>query len=221
MSPIAAMDEKEVAQNELKDVLTKFKQKRPLLLVLSGPSGVGKDAVIEGLRKCHDLHTVVTTTTRALRPGETDGNPYYFVSKSKFEKMIENDELLEWAKVYDYYYGVPREEVNKALKKSETVIIKVDVQGARTIKNLIQDATFIFLLPSSPAELSRRLQHRGSMSQEQFRLRLKTVSEEVNYISLFDYAVINADNRLDQTITAINCIIIAEKSRIEPRNIKL
>ena len=215
------MDEKQVAQKELRDVLTKFKQKRPLLLVISGPSAVGKDAVIEGLKKCHDLHTVITTTTRSMRPGESNGNPYYFVSKSKFEKMIENDELLEWAKVYDYYYGVPREEVNKALYKSETVIIKVDVQGARTIKNLIQDAVFIFLLPSTPAELSRRLQRRGSMSEEQFGLRLRTVAEELNYISLFDYAVINADNKLDQTISAINSIITSEKSRIEPRVIRL
>jgi guanylate kinase len=215
------MDKNEGAQNDLGQILSRFKKKRHLLLVISGPSGVGKDAVIEGLRKCHDLHTIVTTTTRSMRPGESEGNPYHFVNKSEFEKMIESEELLEWARVYDYYYGVPRDEVDRALKKSKPVIIKVDVQGARTIKNIIQDAIYIFLLPSTPEELSRRLKGRGSMSEEQLKLRLKTVDEELNYISLFDYAVINADNRLDETIDSINYIIAAEKCRIESRDIKL
>jgi guanylate kinase len=215
------MDENAGTQKKLTEILDSLKRKRPLLLVLSGPSGVGKDAVIEGLKKCHDLHTVVTTTTRSKRPGESEGNPYHFVEKAKFEKMIESDELLEWAKVYDYYYGVPREEVDKALKKSKPVIIKVDVQGARTIKNIIPDAIYIFLLPSTPEELSRRLLSRGNMSKEQLKLRLKTVDEEINYMSLFDYTVINADNRLEQTIETINCIIDAERCRIEERNIKL
>jgi guanylate kinase len=215
------MSEKTSDQQELNRILDYVKRNRPLLIVLSGPSGVGKDAVIAGLKKHHDLHTVITTTTRSMRDTESQGNPYHFIDKTRFEKMIENDELLEWAKVYDFYYGVPREEVDKALKKSKPVIIKVDVQGARTIKNIIPDAVYIFLLPSTPEELSRRLLGRGSMSHDQLKLRLKTVDEEINYLSLFDYTVINADNKLDKTIDTINCIIAAEKCRIEERNIKL
>jgi len=111
----------------LTQAISDIKKKKPLLLVISGPSGVGKDAVIHGLKNYNDIYTVITTTTRSKRPRETEGNPYHFVSKLEFEKMIAADKLLEWAKVYENYYGVPREEVRKALKKSPTVVIKVDV----------------------------------------------------------------------------------------------
>jgi guanylate kinase len=215
------MTDKTDTEKRLTEIINSFKQKRPLLLVISGPSGVGKDAVINGLKRHHDIYTVITTTTRTKRPRESQGNPYHFVSKLQFEKIIASDKLLEWAKVYDNYYGVPRNEVVKALKKSQAVVIKVDVQGARTIKSIIPEAIYIFLLPSKADELSRRIIKRGSTGKVDLQLRLKTAEEEINYISLFDYVVLNAENRLDQTISSINSIIKSERCRVQPRNISL
>ena len=130
----------------------------PLLIVISGPSGVGKDATLDRMKKAGlPYHYVLTATTRPKRPGEKDGVDYWFVSEDKFHQMVEKNQLLEWAKVYGNYYGVPKREIKEALKQGLDTVVKVDVQGAATIKQILPDALFIFLMPPSPEELASRL----------------------------------------------------------------
>src|SRR4030042_885564 len=125
-------------------------QQQPLLIVLSGPSGVGKDATLVKMKELGYLfHYVVTATTRPKRPGEIDRVHYQFISDEQFQKMVKEKKLLEWAKVYGNYYGVPKEEVKKALKSGQDVIVKVDVQGAATLKRIVPEAVFIFLIAPS------------------------------------------------------------------------
>ena len=131
---------------------------KPLLIVLSGPSGVGKDAVLDGLKKTgYPLEYITTVTTRSQRAKERNDVDYHFVSTEKFQEMTKHEELLEWAKVYGNWYGIPRQPVKQALDQGRDTVVKVDVQGAATIKKILPQAVFIFLVPPSIEELAERL----------------------------------------------------------------
>src|SRR5512146_3140351 len=139
----------------------------PLLIVISGPSGVGKDAVVQTLqRRKTSLHFVVTATSRAMRKNEVHGVDYIFVSEAEFKRMIENDELLEYALVYDQYKGVPKSQVRDAMQSGKDVIMRVDVQGAATIRRLCPEAVLIFLIPTNQEEWIQRLKERHTETEE-------------------------------------------------------
>lgn len=194
----------------------------PMLVVISGPSGVGKDSVLMRMRELgFPFHFVVTTTSRAQRPGEIEGFDYNFVSKEDFEAMIGADELLEHAVVYGEYKGIPKSQVRDALYSGKDVIMRIDVQGAATIKRLAPDAVLIFLAPPSRAELEHRLRLRRTESPEALEQRLALVEEEMSRVDEFDYVVLNPESRLDEAAGIIQSIIRAEKARIRPRRITL
>ena len=193
----------------------------PLLIVLSGPSGVGKDAVLEGFKKrSYPMHYAVTATTRPRRKKETDGVDYHFVSKTEFEKMIEKGELLEWANVYGNLYGVPKSESLQAMDKGKDVIVKVDVQGAASIKKTVPQAVFIFLAPPSMEDLNKRLKQRKTESSIDLEVRIKAAEKEMNSLSMFDYVVVNHRDGIRRAISQIESIITAEKCRVKPRSIE-
>ena len=208
--------------NNLNTEIDKIQQSKSLLVVISGPSGVGKDSVINRLHSNKfDLYHIITATTREKRPGESHAKPYYFISKKQFLEMIENNEFLEWATVYENYYGVPKTEVKSALADHQIVLIKVDVQGAETIKRLVPEAIFIFLMPASTHDLFERLTLRGSMQDVELKLRFAKAEHEINSLSLFDYVVFNEKNNIDITVAKIEAILTAEVCRVKSRNIKL
>src|SRR6187402_1761774 len=195
---------------------------QPLLVVLSGPSGVGKDSILMRMRDIgFPFHFVVTATSRAQRPGERDGYDYHFVSKERFEEMISRGELLEWAEVYGHYKGIPKREVGQALQSGRDVILRIDVQGAATIKRLAPEAVFIFLAPGGFDELRNRLQWRRTESPDQMEQRLEMARHEMQAVVDFDYVVINREDRLDDAVGQIRAIIVAEKQRVRPRHVVL
>jgi len=195
---------------------------KPLLIVLSGPSGAGKDAVLRRLKKFDSsLQHVTTVTTRPRRPREKIDIDYHFVSTERFKEMIAHNELLEWANVYGNWYGVPHQPVKQALDKGQDVIIKVDIQGTATIKKIIPQAVFIFLMPPEIDELATRLEQRHTESSFDLALRMKTAEEEIEQLSLFDYVVINKQDEIDLAVSEIEAIITAEKCRVNPREIAL
>jgi len=193
-----------------------------LLIVLSGPSGVGKDALLRKMKEQkYPFHYVVTVTSRPRREGERDGVNYRFVSQREFQQMIDKGELLEWANVYGNYYGVPRKEISQALSKGKDVIVKVDVQGAATIKRLLPQAVSIFLRPPSMEELERRLRQRHSESAKDLALRLRKAEEEMKSLPLFDHVLTSYQGKLDEAISQIQAIVTAEKRRVKPRVVEL
>ena len=191
---------------------------RPLLIVLSGPSGVGKDAVLARMKESgYPLKFVITVTTRHQRANEQNNVDYHFVSDEKFKEMVEGNKLLESANVYDNWYGVPGEEVEQALNQGQDVMVKVDIQGAATIKRIHPQAVTIFLMPPSMEELIARLEQRQTESPPDLNLRLKTAEEEMKQLPLFDYAVVNRWGEIDQAVSDIKAIITAEKCLVKPR----
>jgi guanylate kinase len=197
-------------------------QRNPLFIVISGPSGVGKDAVLAGMKQGRrPLYHAVTATTRPKRPDERDGVSYHFLSRDGFEEMIAKGELLEWANVYGNLYGVPKGEVRRALKQGMDVIVKVDVQGAATLKRLVPQAVFIFLAPPSFEELKGRLKQRETETASDLKLRLKLAEEEMKSLPMFDYVVINRQDRIDLTIAQVDAIITAERCRVQPRAVEI
>lgn len=197
-------------------------KKEPLLIVLSGPSGVGKDVTLQALKRRNiPLHFVITATTRAPRPEETHGVDYFFYSKAEFERMISENELLEYAIVYDDYKGIPKDQVRKAMQSGLDVILRVDVQGAAKLRELNPDAVMIFLIPSSVEEWHERLNSRQTETPESMKIRLDKVKWELEYLPIFDYMVINRHNQLDEAVDTIADIITAEHHRTIPRKITL
>lgn len=195
---------------------------KPLLIVLSGLSGAGKDAVLDGLRQSGlPLEFIITVTTRPQRTTEVNDVHYHFVSEEDFRGMIEHGELLEWANVYGNYYGVPKKPVRTALDEGVDVIVKVDVQGVANIKKILPQAVFIFLTPPSIDELVQRLEKRRTESPASLELRVQTAREELKQVPLFDYVVFNRENKIDQAVADIEAIIAAEKCRVVPREISL
>lgn len=196
--------------------------KRPLLIVLSGPSGVGKDALLTRMRELnYPVECITTATTRPRRASERDHIDYHFISAEKFQQMIKHDELLEWANVYGNWYGVPKRPIKQALDSGQDTIVKVDIQGATTIKKILPQAVFIFLMPPSVEELRLRLKKRHTELSFDLALRTKTAEEEIKQLSLFDYVVFSQRNEIDRAVADIVAIITAEKCRVIPREITL
>jgi guanylate kinase len=195
---------------------------KPLLVVISGPSGVGKDMTILRMKELgYPFYFVVTATTRPRRENEVDGVDYFFVSMSEFAEMIEQGELLEYAVVYGDYKGIPKEQVRKALTSGQDVIMRIDVQGAATIRRLIPEAVLIYLSAESEEALVRRLRLRKTEPEDQLKMRIATARQELKRLDMFDYVVINAEDKLDQTCQKIAAIIMAERCRVKQREIKL
>ena len=195
---------------------------RPLLIVLSGPSGAGKDAVLSRMgKRDYPLRYITTITTRPQRAREKNNVDYHFISTERFKEMIAGNELLEWANVYGNWYGVPYQPVKQALDEGQDVILKVDIQGAATIKKILPQAVFVFLLPSSTEELATRLKRRHTESPFDLALRVKTAEEEIKQLPLFDYVVINKQGEIDVAVSDIEAIITAEKCRVNPREVAL
>ncbi len=187
---------------------------KSLLVVISGCSGVGKDAILVRMKELGlPYFYAVTATSRQQRPGEVDGVDYQFIEKDRFEEMIENGELLEWANVYGNLYGVPKTTVQRAMKEGKDAIVKVDIQGSATIKRVAPDAVTIFISPPSMEELQRRLVQRKTESGTDLELRLKTALKEMDSISTFDHVVVNHNNGIDKAISDIEDIIADEKRR--------
>lgn len=198
------------------------RQPPPLLIVISGPSGVGKDALIRRLReRGYPFYFVVTATSRPRRRGEVGGRDYFFVSKEQFEDMVAQGELLEHALVYGDYRGVPKAQIREGLASGVDVIMRVDVQGASTIRQVAPDAVFVFLAPASEEELAARLKARSSESPERLRQRLQTAKWEMEQIGQFDYVIVNPDGELDKAVDQLLAIITAEKCRVCPRKVVL
>jgi len=200
----------------------KLNSLHPLLIVLSGPSGVGKDEVLNRMKRLgHPFYYVTTATTRPRRATEEDGVDYYFLSQEEFQQMRDKGQFLEWAKVYGNYYGVPKAEISQALSKGMDAVVKVDVQGAATIKKILPQAVFIFLVPPSTEELELRLKQRHSESSVNLALRLEKAKEEIKSLSLFDYVITSHQGKIDDIISRIDAIVIAEKCRVKPKVVEL
>ncbi len=198
------------------------RQRIPLLIVISGPSGVGKDAVLQRLKERNvPMHFVVTATTRAPRPGEIEGVDYFFVTNDTFAEMIEQNELLEYAIVYNDYKGIPKEQVRRALATGKDVIMRVDVQGAATIRKLYPGALLIFITTGSEEELVKRLTARETETPEGLKLRIATARRELNRITEFDYCVLNPEFQLDSAVDTVLAIVEAEHNKVEPRVVEL
>ena len=194
----------------------------PLLIVLSGPSGVGKDAVLTRMRALGcPLEYITTVTTRRQRAKERNNLDYHCVSMEQFQEMIARSELLEWANVYGNWYGVPKQPIKQALEKGRDTIVKVDVQGAANIRKILPQAVFIFLMSPSIEELITRLKQRHTESSFDLTLRIKTAEEEIKQLPLFDYMVINRQGEIDLAVLNIKAIITAEKCHLTPREVVL
>ena len=195
---------------------------QPLLIVISGPSGVGKDSVLQGLKGRNlPMHFVVTATTRPRRAEEIHGVDYFFVSKDEFARMIEREELIEYAIVYSDYKGIPKQQVRDALASGKDVIMRLDVQGATTVRKLAPEAVLIFLTTESEESLVRRLKARQTETSENLSLRIATARQELKRAAEFDYVIVNADGRLDVTVDTMVAIIQAEHHRVNPRKVSL
>ena len=193
-----------------------------LVIVISGPSGVGKDTVLKKLKsKKGSFYYVVTVTTRPRREDEKDGVDYHFLSQQGFQQMFNKGELLEWANVYGNYYGVPKKEVTQGLSQELDVVVKVDVQGAASLKKVMPQAVFIFLAPPSMEELEKRLKQRCSESPEELALRLQKAGEEMKSLPMFDYAIVSRRGKIDEVVSRILAIVTAEKCRVNPRVVEL
>ena len=194
----------------------------PLLIVISGPSGVGKDTIVQALKreKADDIHFVVTATNRDPRPGEVHGIDYFFVTTEDFLHMIEADELVEYARVYNDYKGVPKEQLRKAFAGGTDVIMRVDVQGAATLRQKYPDALLIYLT-AREEDLLNRLRARGTDTEDALRLRVAMVRKEAGMLEEFDYVVENAENCVEQAVKTILAIIHAEHHRVIPRQVEI
>lgn len=200
----------------------RISQSEPLLVVISGPSGVGKDSIIQAMKeRALPFYFVVTATNRPRRENEVHGVDYFFISTREFETMIASDELLEYATVYEDYKGVPKDQVRKALASGKDVIMRVDVQGAATIREIVPQACLIFLTAQNESELIQRLQHRKTESPEELRKRIETARQELQRIDEFDYVVLNRNSHLEEAVDTILAIIQAEHHRTSPRKVTL
>lgn len=192
----------------------------PLIVVISGPSGVGKDAVIKRLREVKEnIHFVVTATSREKRAGEVDGKDYYFVSKEEFLSMIERNELLEYALVYGDYKGIPKQQIRDYMAKGCDIVLRVDIQGAATLRKILGNAAvFVFLVAESEEALVKRLIGRKTETRETLLVRIATAREEVRHMKNFDYVVVNREGELESSVKLVESIIDAEKARVVQRN---
>jgi guanylate kinase len=195
-----------------------------LLVILSGPSGVGKDTIIAALQarsRRPDYHYVVTCTTRAPRPGEVDGLSYRFMSEAKFHALRESGELLESAEVHGNWYGTPREDVRQALVAGADVILKIDVQGAQAVKEQVPEALLIFLVPPSLEALFERLRARATESADELEVRQRNAAIELARQGDYDYVVVNETGQVERTAARIDEIIAEEKAASPSRRVRV
>ncbi len=193
-----------------------------MLIVISGPSGVGKDTVIQRMKERQlPFHFVVTATTRSPRPAEQHGVDYFFVSHDEFAEMIEHDELLEYAIVYNDYKGIPKAQVREALASGKDVVMRIDVQGAATIRSLCPQAVLVFVTTRSEEELVARLKARKTETPEGLKLRIATARKELQHMKEFDYVVVNPEDQLDEAVDTLLAIIHAEHHKVEQRKVTL
>jgi guanylate kinase len=199
------------------------RERMPLFIIISGPSGVGKDTIARRLIDSdpEKYYFVVTATTRKPRAGEVHGVDYFFLSNDEFAEMIEEDELLEYAVVYNDYKGVPKQQIRDALASGRDVIMRVDVQGAATIRKIVPEAITIFLTTESEEELVRRLRERKSETAEGLNLRIAAVRQEMKHLNEFDYWVINAVGQQERAVRQILCVIEAAHCQVVQREIVL
>ncbi|SRR5258708_6584324 len=191
-----------------------------LLFVLSAPSGAGKDTVIQAMQaQGADFFVVPSVTTRAPRPGESEGKPYSFVDLETFERMVAGGELLEHANVHGNWYGQPRQPIRDNLLAGRDVLLKIDVQGAASVRRLIPQAVFIFLHPGSSEELEQRLAARQTETAEELQQRRTDAQTELAEQHWYDYLVFNHHGRLQEAVDNVRAIIRAEHCRVTPRQI--
>jgi guanylate kinase len=194
----------------------------PLLIVISGPSGVGKDSVVQRMiERGFPFHFVVTATTRERRTNEVHGRDYWFLSKDEFAHMIEENELIEYAIVYGDYKGIPKAQVREALASGKDVIMRLDVQGAESVRKLAPEALLIFITCESEEELERRLRERKTETADSLSLRIATARKELQRLNAFDYVIVNQDFHLDDTVDKVRAIISAEHLRVHHRKVNL
>lgn len=191
-----------------------------LLIVISGPSGAGKGTVCKYLlSNSSDLKLSTSITTRKPRQGEIEGINYFFIENEKFKEMIHAGELLEYAMVYDNYYGTPKKEVLKQLNSGKDVILEIDIQGALQVKSEFPDGVFIFIMPPSMEELKNRIKNRGTESESELTKRFESSYQEINYISKYNYIVVN--DEIEEAVEKVKSIIVAEKCRVDRLKDKL
>ncbi|MHC1771854.1 MAG: guanylate kinase [Flexilinea sp.] len=185
----------------------------PIIIILSGTSGAGKDSVIKELKQRSDyqFHFIVTCNTRKMRPGEIDGIDYHFISREKFKNMIDNGEMIEYSPVYDDYKGVPKFEMEKGLADSRDMLLRLDIQGTEKVKKFYPNSVSIFVVPPDPKTWFERLINRGGDTEEELRHRIETAKDEMKSIPEFDYLVINDD--LEKAVERVLTIIQAEHCR--------
>ena len=188
-------------------------KRRGLLIVVSGPSGAGKGTICENLLRTKDyIHPSVSTTTRQPRTGEVAGVDYNFITKEAFEKKIKNDDFLEYAQVYDNYYGTPRDFVIEKLAKGEDVLLEIDIQGALQVRQKFPEGIFVFILPPSMKELKNRIINRGSETKESLEKRFTSAFKEIKFLKKYDYFIVN--DKVEKATDTLISIIEAEKSRV-------
>lgn len=185
---------------------------RGILFVLSGPSGVGKGTVLDHLMEDYqDINYSVSATTREPREGELDGRDYFFISKEEFDQMKKEDKFLETARVHGNYYGTPKRYVEECLKRGDDIILEIDIQGAKQIKEKFDDAVYIFLLPPNYEELRNRLEKRDSETSESLKTRLKNASEEISEMENYDHHIIN--DKIQDTVEEVKKVIKRERAK--------
>ncbi len=195
----------------------------PVLILISGPSAVGKDTIARGViaKRPDDFYFVVTATTREPRDNEVDGYDYAFLDRGEFERMIADDELLEYAVVYEEYKGVPKRHIREALQSGKNVIMRVDVQGAETVRQKLPGVITVFLTAPTQEELVQRMTKRKSETADKINLRMATARDELKRLDDFDYCVVNAEGQQEQAIEQILSIVDAARCRVGQEPISL
>ncbi|MCX7990441.1 MAG: guanylate kinase [Proteobacteria bacterium] len=193
------------------------------VLVVSGPSGSGKTSIIKNfLKENNDFELSISHTTRHKREGEIEGVNYYYISKDEFENKIKNGDFIEWAKIYDNYYGTSKKEIDRILKTEKNVLLEINIDGLLNAKNVFkEEIVSVFIITENIDELVKRLRERNSESEEDFLKRIKEVEREISYINFYDYVILNKKGKIEESVKALRNIAEAEKIRTKRlKNIK-